>query len=100
MDFPFWMYPVLFVTGFTAGLVDAIAGGGGLITIPIMMSLGIPPHFVLGTNKFQASFGSFTASYYYVKKGGVELKKAVWGIVFTFAGAAIGTWSVQQVSSA
>lgn len=93
------MYPVLFVTGFTAGLVDAIAGGGGLITIPIMMSLGIPPHFVLGTNKFQASFGSFTASYYYVKKGGVELKKAVWGIVFTFAGAALGTWSVQQVSS-
>ncbi|MDP4175645.1 MAG: TSUP family transporter [Bacteroidota bacterium] len=100
MNFPFWMYPVLFLTGFTAGLVDAIAGGGGLITIPIMMSLGIPPHFVLGTNKFQASFGSFTASYYYVKKGGVELKKAIWGIVFTFAGAAIGTWSVQQVSSA
>ncbi|MGE5681034.1 MAG: TSUP family transporter [Bacillota bacterium] len=99
MTFELWMYPLLFFTGFTAGLVDAIAGGGGLITIPIMMSLGLPPHYVLGTNKFQASFGSFTASYYYVRRGGVELKKAITGIIYTFAGAAIGTWAVQQVSS-
>ncbi|MGE5499577.1 MAG: TSUP family transporter [Syntrophothermus sp.] len=93
------MYPLLFITGLTAGLVDAVAGGGGLITIPIMLSLGIPPHYVLGTNKFQASFGSFTASFYYVRKGGVELKKAVKGIAFTFIGAALGTYAVTLVSS-
>lgn len=95
----FWIYPVLFLTGTIAGLIDAIAGGGGLITLPVLLSLGFPPHMALGTNKFQSSFGSFTASYYYVRKGGVSLKDAFAGIVFTFIGAALGTWSVQQVNS-
>ncbi len=96
---PAVLYPVLFLTGLTAGLIDSIAGGGGLITIPVLLSLGFPPHETLGTNKFQSSFGSFTASYYYVKKGGVELKKAVPGIIFTFAGAAAGVTVVQHISS-
>lgn len=94
-----WIYPLLFLTGTIAGLVDAIAGGGGLITLPVLLSVGFPPHMALGTNKFQSSFGSFTASYYYVKKGGVSLKSALPGIFFTLLGAALGTWSVQQVNS-
>jgi uncharacterized protein len=60
----FWMYALLFVAGLVAGWIDSIAGGGGLITIPVMLGLGMPPQMVLGTNKFQASFGSFTAAYY------------------------------------
>jgi len=94
-----WIYPLLFLTGTVAGLIDAIAGGGGLITLPVLLSVGFPPHMALGTNKFQSSFGSFTASYYYVKRGGVSLKNALPGIIFTFFGAALGTWSVQQVNS-
>jgi uncharacterized protein len=94
-----WYYPVLFLAAFFSGLVDAISGGGGLITLPLMLSLGFPPHYALGTNRLQASFGSFTASYYYVKKDVVNLRACLWGIVFTFIGAAIGTWAVQQISS-
>lgn len=94
-----WYYPLLFIAGFIAGLVDSIAGGGGIITLPVLLSLGFPPHLALGTNKFQASFGSFTASYYYVKKDVVELRSAVTGIIYTFIGSAVGTWVVQQVSS-
>ncbi|HEX2867930.1 MAG TPA: TSUP family transporter [Ignavibacteriales bacterium] len=94
-----WIYPLLFLTGTIAGLVDSIAGGGGLITLPVLLSVGFPPHMALGTNKFQSSFGSFTSSYYYVRKGGVSLKSALPGIVFTLLGAALGSWSVQQVSS-
>jgi len=97
--FQFWYYPILFLTAFFAGLVDSIAGGGGIITLPVMLSLGFPPHIALGTNKFQASFGSFTASYYYIKKDVVVLKFCIAGIIFTLIGSAIGTWSVQQVSS-
>jgi uncharacterized membrane protein YfcA len=97
--FQFWYYPVLFLTAFIAGLVDSIAGGGGIITLPVMLSLGFPPHIALGTNKFQASFGSFTASYYYIKKDVVVLKSCINGIIFTLIGAALGTWSVQQLSS-
>ena len=99
MIFQFWYYPVLFLTAFFAGLVDSIAGGGGIITLPVMLSLGFPPHIALGTNKFQASFGSFTASYYYIKKDVVILKACTAGIVFTLIGSAIGTWTVTQVSS-
>lgn len=99
MIFHFWYYPVLFLTAFFAGLVDSIAGGGGIITLPVMLSLGFPPHIALGTNKFQASFGSFTASYYYIKKDVVVLKSCITGIVFTLIGSASGTWAVTQVSS-
>jgi uncharacterized membrane protein YfcA len=47
---------------FTAGFIDAIAGGGGLLTIPALLTAGLPPHLVLGTNKLCATFGSATAS--------------------------------------
>lgn len=92
-----WMYPLLFVAGLVAGWIDSIAGGGGLITIPVMLGIGMPPQMVLGTNKFQASFGSFTAAFYYVREGVAPLGKAKLGIVCTFVGAAFGTWAVQQI---
>ena len=93
----FWLYPVLFLTGLVAGVVDSIAGGGGLITLPVALAVGMPPKIALGTNKFQSSFGSFTATYYYVKHGIVSLRGARLGIVFTLLGAAAGAWGVQQI---
>ncbi len=93
----FIKYIILFAAGFSAGFIDSIAGGGGLITLPVLLGIGLPPHQALGTNKFQSSFGSFTSSYYYIKKGVVDFKDARLGIVFTFIGAAIGVFTVQQV---
>lgn len=92
-----YLYPILFLAGLIAGTVDSIAGGGGLITLPVILGFGIPPHAALGTNKFQSSFGSFTASVHYVRKGGVELRQSVSGIVFTLAGTILGAYSVQQI---
>ncbi|MGA9118068.1 MAG: TSUP family transporter [Bacteroidota bacterium] len=97
VNLPVWWYPLFFVTGLVAGWVDSIAGGGGLITIPVLLSTGMPPQAALGTNKFQASFGSFTAAYHYADKGVVPLGDVIPGIVFTFIGSAIGTFAVQQV---
>ena len=94
-----WLYPVLFAAAFVGGLIDSIAGGGGLITLPISLAVGMPPKVALGTNKFQASFGSFTATYYYVRHKVVVLREARIGIVFTLLGAALGAWSVQQIDS-
>jgi len=99
MSQPLWVYPLYLCTGAVAGLVDSIAGGGGLITLPVALALGMPPKIALGTNKFQASFGSFTAAYYYVRHKVVDLKRARVGVLFTLAGAAVGTWAVQQVGS-
>jgi uncharacterized membrane protein YfcA len=92
-----WVYLLLFVTGLSAGWIDSIAGGGGLITIPVLLALGLPPQVVLGTNKLQASFGSFTAAAYYVKEHVVSLADAVPGIAMTLVGASVGTWTVQQI---
>ncbi|HSM25001.1 MAG TPA: TSUP family transporter [Anaerolineaceae bacterium] len=89
---------ILFAGGFMAGFVDSIAGGGGIISLPILLSVGLPPHFALGTNKFQSSFGSLTASINYYRSGLVKLKDLGWGILFTAIGATFGTLSIQQLS--
>lgn len=88
---------LLFSAGFCAGFIDSIAGGGGLISVPVLLSIGMPPQIALGTNKLQSSFGSFSASLYYIKKGEADLKEACQGIIFTFAGAMLGAWSIQQL---
>ena len=58
-----WQVALLFATGLVAGFVDSIAGGGGLITLPVLLSLGIDPKLALGTNKLQATFGSGSAAF-------------------------------------
>jgi uncharacterized membrane protein YfcA len=84
-------YGILFGAALMAGFVDSIAGGGGIITVPALLAVGIPPHVALATNKLQSSFGSFTASLNYTKKGLVDPKKMVLGIFYTFIGAVLGT---------
>ena len=91
------LLPVLFLTGAVAGCIDAIAGGGGLITIPVLLGLGLPPQAALGTNKLQATFGSFSAMTHFVRAGTVRLKDAVPGVVWTAIGAILGSYTVQQI---
>jgi uncharacterized membrane protein YfcA len=99
MHLPLWAYPLLVVTGLGAGLVDSIAGGGGLIALPMLLSLGIPATFALGTNKLQSAFGTSTAARHYVRSGAVDLRACRLGIALTFAGALAGTWTVQRLNS-
>src|SRR5437899_13085306 len=66
---PFWIYPALFLTGVCAGFVDSIAGGGGLITVPVLLSMGLSPADALGTNKLQSSSGSASATFHYTRAG-------------------------------
>jgi uncharacterized membrane protein YfcA len=89
-----WLYPLLFLTGLFAGFVDSIAGGGGLITIPVLLNLGMTPQDALGTNKLQATFGSGSAARHYGRAGLIEFRSCVGGIVFTAIGAGLGTWLV------
>jgi uncharacterized membrane protein YfcA len=92
---PLLFLPLLFLTGLIAGLVDAIAGGGGLITIPVLLGIGLPPQLALGTNKLQASFGSGSAMLTFVRAGTVKLNDCKAGIAFTALGAGFGTYIVQ-----
>lgn len=90
MEFDLLSYTVFFVAAFLGGFIDAIAGGGGLITLPAIMAMGVPPHLALGTNKLQGVFGSFTATLNFTRKGLINYKECFIGIVFTFIGAVIG----------
>jgi uncharacterized protein len=95
-----WRYIVLLGTGLAAGFVDTVAGGGGLITLPVLLSLGLPPQDALGTNKFQSSFGSGSATFHYAHAGVVDLQECRWGILFTFIGTSLGALTVLRIDSA
>ena len=82
-----------------AGFVDAIAGGGGLLTIPALLWAGFTPVQALGTNKLQAVFGSFAATVNFAHKGQIRLRVMAPVVVLTFAGAAVGALAVQNLES-
>jgi uncharacterized membrane protein YfcA len=92
-----WKLPLLFVTGLVAGFVDSIAGGGGLITLPVMLSVGLEPQQALGTNKLQATFGSGSAAWHYARAKTVPLADCTRGFLITCVGAAAGTLVVQRL---
>jgi uncharacterized membrane protein YfcA len=90
---------VLFLVAVLAGFIDSIAGGGGLLTIPALLWVGIPPAVALATNKLQACGGSFFASYYFVRKGMVTLGQVKLAITCAFIGSALGTIAVQLIDT-
>ena len=77
MEFGFDLLLILFAVAALAGFVDSIAGGGGLITIPALLWAGISPAQALATNKLQGSFGSFSASFSFIRKGHVDPRDMV-----------------------
>ena len=92
-----WQLLVLFATGLVAGFVDSIAGGGGLITIPVLLSFGLEPATALGTNKLQASFGSGSAAAHYAAAKAVSLAECARGFIYTLIGAGFGALAVQHI---
>jgi len=82
-----------------AGFIDAIAGGGGLLTVPALLWVGIPPLNALATNKLQGCFGTATASVNFWRKGLLPINQLKIPIMMTFLGAIFGTWLVQNVSN-
>jgi hypothetical protein len=88
---------VLALIGGIAGFVDAIAGGGGLLSIPALLWAGVPPLETLATNKLQASFGSFTATLNYARHGLVNWRNLAPATVMTFIGASLGALAVETL---
>ena len=90
---------ILAAVGFIAGFIDAVAGGGGMLTVPALLSLGLPPHIALGTNKLAASFGSSTAAFTYYKKRLFSPELWKHSFIATLIGAACGTLVVDSIST-
>lgn len=98
MIFALWHLALLFGTGLVAGFVDSIAGGGGLIALPVLLSFGMEPRCALGTNKLQATFGAGSAAWHYAQAKTVVLKDCARPFVCSVLGAALGTLVVQKLN--
>lgn len=84
----------LAIACFSASFIDAISGGGGMISLPAFMGVGIPPHMALGTNKVAASVGAVSSFSKYWMAGKVEKSLVLKIGGLSFIGAFIGVKSV------
>jgi uncharacterized protein len=83
-------YIVLPIVAFAAGFVDAIAGGGGLLTVPALLSFTPDVRLALGTNKGQSVFGSFASLVSFARAGRVDRRRALPTFLAAFAGSLLG----------
>ena len=87
----------LILAGFIAAFVDSIAGGGGIISLPAFLAVGVPPYFALGTNKFASTAASFTSSLRYAQSQKVDFRLLKYLIPFTLIGAVLGAHTVLRI---
>jgi uncharacterized protein len=87
----------LFAVATLAGLVDAIAGGGGLIALPALLWSGLDPVSALATNKAQGVFGTASATIHFVRRKVIDLRQSWPAVACTFVGAAAGALAVQRL---
>jgi uncharacterized protein len=85
-----WMIAPLVLAAFSAGLVDAIAGGGGLITVPALLAVGLPVPVALATNKGQASFGAVSSFFSFWTRNGIDRRRAPLAFLCGFLGSLAG----------
>lgn len=93
-------YLFICVAGFIAAAVDSIAGGGGLISLPAIMAVGVPPHSALGTNKFASTCASFTSTLTFAKSKKIYMPLIKFLIPCTLIGAALGVKTALKIDQA
>lgn len=94
MDFfgyPIWVVALVCLGVFCASFMDAIGGGGGIISLPCYLLAGVPVHFALGTNKLSSCIGTVASTVRYVKNGCVDWLLGIPSIVLALLGAHVGT---------
>ena len=93
----FTVMAVMAGMGFIAAFIDSVVGGGGLISIPVLMWAGLPMLNVLGTNKIAACMGAFAGFLTYWRSGTVD--KKIMRVMFplAFVGSIIGVLIVRQI---
>lgn len=91
---------ILFSMALVAGFVDTLAGGGGLITVPVLLLSGVPPIQALATNKVQSTFGTSVATFNMFRNRLLQWETIRVPFIMSLLGAALGTLLVQQLDVA
>ena len=99
MDLSLATIGALTLVAAAAGFVDAIAGGGGLITVPALLTAGISPVAAIATNKVQSSVGTASATWSFWRAGMIDFRRIAWPLVATFVGAGLGAFALQFAST-
>ena len=89
--FPWWVIVLLCLGVFLASFMDAIGGGGGIISLPCYLLAGFPVHIALGTNKLSACIGTVASTVRYVKNGFADWVLAIPSIILALIGSHVGT---------
>ncbi|MBQ9241027.1 MAG: TSUP family transporter [Duodenibacillus sp.] len=85
---------------FIAGIIDSIAGGGGLITVPSLLLCGVPAHFALGTGKLAACLGTLSAVFSFARNRYLVNRILPLGFLSAAIGSVAGSWCALQIDSA
>jgi len=99
MEFTWEMIAFVAAGGFLAAFIDAVVGGGGLISVPVLLAAGLPPHLALGTNKLASSLSSLTSTATFMRSGYVDWRKTGKLVPFTAVGAVAGALLLQSMPS-
>ncbi len=97
MHLTFETIALLVAVAFAAGGIDAMAGGGGLLTVPALLAAGILPVAALATNKLQSAIGTASAFATYLRAGHVDLRAFAVPVAGAFVGAIAGATAVQFI---
>ncbi|WP_026971809.1 TSUP family transporter [Aliagarivorans marinus] len=97
MDITLELLLIAFATSLFAGVIDAVAGGGGLTILPVLMLLGLSPAQALGTNKLQAIFGKLSSVRYFMRVGLIDFSAIKVPMICSFIGAGLGAYAVQRI---
>lgn len=89
--YPIWVIFLICAGVFLASFVDAIGGGGGIISVPVYLLAGLPAHFALGTNKLSSCIGTAASTFRYIRHGYVHWPLAVPSILLALLGSHLGT---------
>jgi len=98
VNYPLEILTFLFFVGMVAGFLDTLVGGGGLLAVPALLLSGIPPIYVLGTNKFQGSMGTGIATLLLFRKKKLNWSAIKYLMLVSFIGSVIGGVIVQFIA--
>jgi uncharacterized membrane protein YfcA len=94
-----WTWVAVTCVAFIAGLFSAIAGAGGMITLPLLLSAGIPPILALGTNKVQSAVGTLSSTINFLRGGHIDLDQLKSALGWSLLGAVIGVLLVRSLGN-
>ena len=98
MDLTLDVLGMLATVAFCAGFFDAIIGGGGLITLPVLLLSGVDPMSAIATNKFQAASATISATTAFARKGMIEWREGKFLVLCAGLGGAGGAMLISLVN--